>query len=470
MAKGKETAGLKDKFEAAKKANASPAQIAELQTQYEKAEADSKRMMLQAGNARLFSEALARELKSGVASIDEKTLYERIKAIKDSGEALNQVLEEANTINKRQYLAKDKAIRDDDVRLQRFVDQQDTARASFEKMKKAELQREGYKKDADLDEAAEDSAAEKERKKKARARIIALKEETNAYIAQIEEQKKQVRDKLEADINADRSKYSDNKSGPSGTASEASTGGTKTTTIKGPDGKGEKRVGGSVAWRNNNPGNLRYTPLTQSYGAVGEAHGFAVFPDRKTGDAARSKLLFESNAYKGMNLEQMIKKYAPESENDTAGYLQSLIGALGVDKSTSLSNLNPAQRQKLLDAMEKKEGWKAGNIEKAAKGGIFNGPESGYPVILHGNEAVVPMSASRVDKQSLDMNSIVKMMSDMPKNTSVATPMTTERQIVVDNGLTAKLVDVLTSKLDTAIDKLTESNAIQDKLLKYTRA
>jgi hypothetical protein len=135
-----------------------------------------------------------------------------------------------------------------------------------------------------------------------------------------------------------------------------------------------------------------------------------------------------------------------------------------------LNSLNPEQRQKLLDAMEKKEGWKAGNIEKAAKGGIFSGPESGYPVILHGNEAVVPMSSSRIDKQSLDMNAIVKMMSDMPKNTSVATPMTTERQIVVDNGLTAKLVDVLTSKLDTAIDKLTESNSIQDKLLKYTRA
>ncbi len=48
---------------------------------------------------------------------------------------------------------------------------------------------------------------------------------------------------------------------------------------------------GSRAWRNNNPGNIRYTPFAKRHGAIGKAGGFAVFPDYNTGRAALSALL-----------------------------------------------------------------------------------------------------------------------------------------------------------------------------------
>ena len=57
--------------------------------------------------------------------------------------------------------------------------------------------------------------------------------------------------------------------------------------------RGEKiqRSGGSVAWRNNNPGNIRKSKVAYSFGAIGETDKWAVFPDEETGLKAIMKLL-----------------------------------------------------------------------------------------------------------------------------------------------------------------------------------
>ena len=57
------------------------------------------------------------------------------------------------------------------------------------------------------------------------------------------------------------------------------------------DGRRLVREGGSRSWRNNNPGNMRYTGFSRDKGAIGTAAKFAVFPSVETGRAALSLLL-----------------------------------------------------------------------------------------------------------------------------------------------------------------------------------
>lgn len=96
---------------------------------------------------------------------------------------------------------------------------------------------------------------------------------------------------------------------------------------------------GSVADRNNNPGNLRASPY-----AIGkDANGYAIFPDAQTGWNA---LYYQLNLYsqRGLTLEQMINVYAPASDNnDPNNYLNFVTGKLGVGPNTSISSLYETQ-------------------------------------------------------------------------------------------------------------------------------
>jgi hypothetical protein len=81
--------------------------------------------------------------------------------------------------------------------------------------------------------------------------------------------------------------------------------GTRETTIWCEDGSSEVRRGGSRAWRNNNPGNLRYASLQ-----AGTADGFAVFNTEGEGLEAMWRLL-QSGAYQGLTLSELVNRYAP---------------------------------------------------------------------------------------------------------------------------------------------------------------
>ena len=127
-----------------------------------------------------------------------------------------------------------------------------------------------------------------------------------------------------------------------------------------PDGSVERRTG-SRNWRNNNPGNIEFGPFAEKYGAVGSDGRFAVFPTYEAGRAAKEALLFSSEGYAGKTIAGAISRYAPASDgNDTAGYIAAVASAAGVDPNTPLSDLDPQQRQAMLDAMERVEGGGAG--------------------------------------------------------------------------------------------------------------
>lgn len=105
---------------------------------------------------------------------------------------------------------------------------------------------------------------------------------------------------------------------------------------------------GSLAYRNNNPGNLRF--VGQPGGSQGEG-GYASFPSYATGyQALLNQILAQSapgyrspngSVYpNGQTLSQFINQYAPVADNNnTSAYLSTLVQATGYPADTLLSTV-----------------------------------------------------------------------------------------------------------------------------------
>ena len=98
----------------------------------------------------------------------------------------------------------------------------------------------------------------------------------------------------------------------------------------------------------------------------------------------------------------------------------------------------------------------------AAFGGVLSGPTSGYPVTLHGREAVVPMP---------NPNSLIaegdstKVQKDPLPTTTSAAPAATN----ADNKVLLELFQMLSDKMDTLGDYMASGNDTREELLKYSR-
>lgn len=98
---------------------------------------------------------------------------------------------------------------------------------------------------------------------------------------------------------------------------------------------------GTLASRNNNPGNLRSGP-----GQIGTSGGFAVFPSPDAGFAALDNQI-QLNAARGLTLNEFFAGkpgvyagYAPSSDsNNPAAYASFVAGQTGLDPNTPLSSL-----------------------------------------------------------------------------------------------------------------------------------
>ena len=94
---------------------------------------------------------------------------------------------------------------------------------------------------------------------------------------------------------------------------------------------------GSLAYRNNNPGNLR--PGSLAVGATGSNGGYAVFPNYQAGWNALLGLI-QSSTYYGDTLSQFFQTYAPAADNNNpAAYAAGVAAQLGVDANTPISQL-----------------------------------------------------------------------------------------------------------------------------------
>lgn len=108
--------------------------------------------------------------------------------------------------------------------------------------------------------------------------------------------------------------------------------------------------------RNNNPGNLRGA----YFGAVGSDGSFAQYATPADGISALTKQLVRY--YEGKTtgsplrtVRDIIKTYAPDSENNTDAYVKAVSQSLGVDPDTELDLKNPDVMTKFADAIIKHE-------------------------------------------------------------------------------------------------------------------
>jgi hypothetical protein len=96
-------------------------------------------------------------------------------------------------------------------------------------------------------------------------------------------------------------------------------------------------VSGSVAQRDNNPGNLMSPPGGTWAGQTGvDSSGFAVFGNAQDGWNALDTDI-SSNA--GLTLSQFISKYAPSSENNTSAYISNVSSWTGASPDETVADI-----------------------------------------------------------------------------------------------------------------------------------
>ena len=130
------------------------------------------------------------------------------------------------------------------------------------------------------------------------------------------------------------------------------------------DGTKIKRSGGSVAWRNNNPGNIIKSKFANSHGGVGSAGRFAVFPDEETGLKATMSLL-RGKSYRSLQLRQVYHKWAPTSDgNKPTSYANTVSKKSGISLDRRIQDLSDEELTRVARAMQSVEGWKKGKEER----------------------------------------------------------------------------------------------------------
>lgn len=138
------------------------------------------------------------------------------------------------------------------------------------------------------------------------------------------------------------------------------------------DGNETLYIGGSFAWRTNNPGNLTKPGGYVMKSAIGYAQRtsnskslFVIFPDRATGQLAHQQLL--KAAYGDSTIKGMVTKYAPPSENNTGGYIDFVTKKANVAPDDVVGSLSDEKFSAVSSAMEQQEGYVPGVIKYLGK-------------------------------------------------------------------------------------------------------
>ena len=155
------------------------------------------------------------------------------------------------------------------------------------------------------------------------------------------------------------------------------------------DGSVVERKGGSVSWRNNNPGNLKFEfagsadktvrskrskaqaleAAQKRYEGVVDLDQFgnAIFASESHGRAAKAKLL--QGTHGGLTIDQMLPKYAISDYSGTANHAAYAAGiyksaeAKGLNlRGKKIGDMNPSEVSALLDGMKRVEGFKVGTV------------------------------------------------------------------------------------------------------------
>lgn len=117
----------------------------------------------------------------------------------------------------------------------------------------------------------------------------------------------------------------------------------------------------SRAWRNQNPGNLRYRSgaAARRVGAISiDRQGFAIFPSEEVGWNVLVDFLTDA-ANRGRTIQSVMTQYAPPHENNLPAYLNFIRRQTGLDPT---SRLQADQVENVARAIRTYEGWHPGQI------------------------------------------------------------------------------------------------------------
>lgn len=146
---------------------------------------------------------------------------------------------------------------------------------------------------------------------------------------------------------------------------------TKTVVYSNEQGTYMLRSGGSLAWRLNNPGNLRpllnkqgmpapvavksHVGFAKTHNSQGEEGYFLIFPDIAIG---REEIRRNFNRlHHKKTLEEAMHSYASKHENDTDSYIEFLEKKHGLNSKKIISDFNADDFEKLLNGITEYEGF-----------------------------------------------------------------------------------------------------------------
>jgi N-acetyl-anhydromuramyl-L-alanine amidase AmpD len=152
--------------------------------------------------------------------------------------------------------------------------------------------------------------------------------------------------------------------------------------LAGPDGTGaELHVGGTIAWRYNNPGSIRPGRMPYPRAVHVGRLGFALFPTYAEGRLALADLL-RSRRYGRLTLAKMFWTYlnekpgVPSDQGDPDAYARDVIAWTGLAADRTVDSLDDTELELVMDAIERQEGYHAAGKSPAH---TYRPGDSGVP-------------------------------------------------------------------------------------------
>ena len=152
------------------------------------------------------------------------------------------------------------------------------------------------------------------------------------------------------------------------------------------DGTSYTKIGGSVAWRCNNPGNIMWLgdgAYAKKLGAIGfyatsPKNKYSIFPSEQAGWNALYRLLFvddNTQDYKNLKATVVFYKFAPSAHgNNPDAYTADVVKAVGSVKI--MREYSEPERIKFMLAIKQMEGWIVGKIDGNMSKGIDVGKDA----------------------------------------------------------------------------------------------
>jgi hypothetical protein len=133
----------------------------------------------------------------------------------------------------------------------------------------------------------------------------------------------------------------------------------------------QRRIGGSISWRTNNPGNVMISPIAKKYGAVGQVKAsdkepIAIMPSLGHGLKLQAAL-WRRPMYNNLTIDAGAQQWATGVKQQGYGskYARDLASGANATLDTKISDLSDNQLIGLCKAQMKWEGWHTGKVTQA---------------------------------------------------------------------------------------------------------